>query len=75
MIPGYKRRIIRPTTDEERSVVTYVQRVLRCQETGEMNEETIMRIRGMQALFGLRTTGIIDDDTAEQIERIFPTGA
>lgn len=76
MLPiWYTRRIITATTDDERDAVTYVQRVLRCKETGEMDNETVSHIRGIQALFGLRTTGIIDDATAEQIERIFPYGA
>jgi hypothetical protein len=75
MLPGYKRRIIVATTDAEKEVVIYVQRVLRCNETGVMDEDTKSHLRGLQALFGLRTTGIIDDATAEQIDRIFPEGA
>jgi hypothetical protein len=75
MLPGYKRRIIVATTDAEKEVVIYVQRVLRCNETGIMDDDTKSHLRGLQALFGLRTTGIIDDATAEQIDRIFPEGA
>jgi hypothetical protein len=75
MLPGYKRRIIVSTTDAEKEVVIYVQRVLRCNETGIMDDDTKSHLRGLQALFGLRTTGIIDDATAEQIDRIFPEGA
>lgn len=75
MLPGYKRRIIVATTDAEREVVIYVQRVLRCNETGIMDDDTKSHLRGLQVLFGLRATGIIDDATAEQIDRIFPEGA
>lgn len=72
----YSRRIITPVTEQEHEAVAYVQRVLGVpKETGEMDEETISHIRGIQALFGLRCTGIIDDATAQQIERIFPYGA
>lgn len=71
----YDRRIYTVTTDYEREAVTYVQRVLRCKETGELDNETVSHIRGLQVLFGLRPSGIIDDATAEQIERIFPYGA
>jgi hypothetical protein len=71
----YSRRVYAVTNQEERDTVTYVQRVLGLPETGELTEETKSHIRGLQSLFGLRTTGIIDDATAEQIERIFPYGA
>lgn len=71
----YDRRIYTVTTDYEREAVTYVQRVLRCKETGELDNETVSHIRGLQVLFGLHPSGIIDDATAEQIERIFPFGA
>jgi murein L,D-transpeptidase YcbB/YkuD len=76
MLPfWYDRRIITPTTEKEHEAVKYVQRVLRCNESGEMDEETKSHIRGIQSLFGLRTTGIIDDATAEQINIIWPEGA
>lgn len=73
--PWYDRRIYAVTTEREREAVTYVQRVLGLRETGELNEETKSHIRGLQVLFGLRPSAIIDDATAEQIERIFPYGA
>ncbi len=71
----YERRIYAVTNEREREAVVYVQRVLGLEESGELTEETKSHIRGLQALFGLRTSGIIDDATAEQIERIFPYGA
>jgi len=66
----WKRNIIRPTTDFEHDAVVHVQRVLRCPETGEMDESTISHIRGLQQLFGLPVTGIIDEATATQVDRL-----
>ncbi|UVD39711.1 hypothetical protein SEA_ROSEPHARIE_47 [Streptomyces phage RosePharie] len=74
-IPWYERRIYAVTTEQEREAVLHVQLVLGIDQTGELDEPTKSHIRGLQSLFGLRTTGIIDDATAEQIERIFPYGA
>ena len=75
ILSWYKRRIIAPTTDEEHESVRHVQRVLRCDTTGELDEATRSHIRGLQVLFGLNPTGFIDDATAEQVERIWPHGA
>lgn len=66
----WKRTIIRPATAFEHDAVTHTQRVLRCEETGEMDDVTVSHIRGLQLLFGLRATGVLDGPTAEQIERI-----
>lgn len=66
----WKRTIIRPATQFERDAVTHTQRILRCEETGEMDEATISHIRGLQMLFGLRVSGVLDEATAVQIERI-----
>lgn len=71
----FKRTIIRPATQFERDAVTHVQRVLRCPETGEMDEATISHIRGLQQLFSLRVTGVLDEATAIQVERIREYGA
>lgn len=71
----FKRTITKPANQFERDAVTHVQRVLRCPETGEMDEITVTHIRGMQSLFGIRTTGVIDLETAEQIERIRSYGS
>lgn len=73
--PWYKRRVYAVTNESERETVLHVQLVLGLEQTGELDEATKSHIRGMQSLFSLRTTGIIDDPTAEQIERIFPFGA
>ncbi|HEY6018851.1 MAG TPA: peptidoglycan-binding domain-containing protein [Candidatus Paceibacterota bacterium] len=66
----FKRDIYRVTTEFERTAVTHVQRVMRCPETGELDEATSGHLRGLQSLFGLQVTGILDGATAEQIERI-----
>lgn len=71
----FKRTIIRPTTQFERDAVTHVQRVLRCNENGEMDESTISHIRGLQQLFGLQVTGVLDEATAKQVERIRTYGS
>lgn len=65
-----KRPIYCPANDFERDAVRHSQRVLRCTETGEMDQEFIARLRGAQALFGLPVTGVLDLATAEQIERM-----
>ncbi len=65
-----KRDIVRPSNDFEREAVRHAQRVLRCTVTGEMDHEFIVRLRGLQMLFGLRVSGYLDLDTAEQIERL-----
>jgi len=70
----YERRIIAPTSEEDRRALRYVQRVLGMVPSGEMDEETRARLRGLQNLFGLSVTGILDDETATQIQRIFPEG-
>lgn len=71
----FKKRIIIVTTDVERECVKHVQRVLSLEETGEMDPNTQSKIRGVQYIFGLRPSGILDEATAEEIDRIFPYGA
>lgn len=71
----YKRRIYAPVTEQEHAAVKYVQQVLHCNETGELDESTVSHIRGFQSLFGLPVSGIIDDATAEQINHVWPEGA
>lgn len=65
-----KRDIIAPANEFEREAVRHSQRVLRCTETGEMDHEFIVRLRGIQLLFGLPVTGALDLATAEQIEKM-----
>lgn len=71
----YRRRIMTPVTRHDHDAVRYVQHVMTLPESGEMDEATTCRIRGLQALFGLKVTGVIDDATAAQVDRIWPEGA
>lgn len=66
----WKREIITPVTPFEIAAVTHAQRVMRCDETGKMDEQTISHLRGIQNLYGLRTTGTLDEATAIQLERM-----
>lgn len=71
----YKRKVMVPTTEADRVAVRHAQRVLGMQETGEMDDETRGRLRGVQLLFKLQPTGILDDATASKIDELFPEGA
>lgn len=71
----YRRPIIVVTNDSERFAVTHVQKALGWPETGEMDEGTRAHLRGLQSLFGLHVTGILDLETAEQVERIREYGS
>lgn len=71
----YRRRIVVPVTQADHEAVKHVQRVMTIPETGNLDEATTCRIRGLQALFGLTVTGVVDDATAQQIDRIWPEGA
>ncbi len=66
----HKRDIVRPSNDFEREAVRHAQRVMRVPVTGEMDEATIVHLRGIQHVFGLPVTGILDKATAEEIENI-----
>lgn len=66
----WKRTIIAPANQFERDAVTHAQRVMRCPETGQMDEATITHLRGLQLLFGLAPTGELNEETARQIERV-----
>jgi hypothetical protein len=71
MTPDWiKRDIMRPANEFERSAVRQAQRVLRLEETGEMDEATVSHLRGFQVLFGLRPTGMLDKATATKLEAI-----
>lgn len=47
--------------------VDVVQTKLRAVRTGIYDEQTIVRVRGYQRLFGLKVTGIVDEQTASMI--------
>lgn len=71
----YKRRVIVPVTEADHAAVAHAQRVLGMDPTGDMDEETRGRLRGVQSLFRLPVTGILDDATASKIDELFPEGA
>lgn len=71
----WKRTIRRPANQFERDAVLHVQRVLRCDETGEMDQSTISSILGIQHLFGLNPTGVIDEPLAKEIDRLRTWGS
>lgn len=58
------------TNDKEREVVIAVQRTLGVPMTGEMDTPTRMKIRGVQALFKLPFTGILDQKTLDKINEM-----
>lgn len=51
-------------------VIRDIQRTLAVPQTGEMDKSTIDHLKGLQHLFGLNATGVIDEETAVQIERL-----
>lgn len=71
----FKRRVIVPVTEADHAAVRHVQRVLGMTETGDMDEELRASLRGFQRLFHLPSTGILDQQTAEKIDQLFPEGA
>lgn len=68
----FPRDIIAPVSDREHEAVRIAQRVVHLNPTGEMDEPTKAALRGLQMLFGLVVTGILDAATAEQIDRLRP---
>lgn len=66
----FDRDIIYPVGEFECEAVKHAQRVLRLEETGIMDQSTRSHIQGLQALFMLRVTGILDLPTAQKIEEI-----
>lgn len=70
-----KRDIVVATNQFEIDAVTHIQRVMRCAETGQIDETTASHLRALQVLFNLPPTGYLDVATAEQIERLQVWGA
>jgi hypothetical protein len=59
-----------PISVYSRETIANIQRTLMCTETGEWDEPTIAHLKGLQQLFGITPTGVVDLDTAIQIERL-----
>ncbi len=64
------RSIYVSTSKEERDIVRTVQRTLQIAQTGEMDVDTRMRVRGLQMLFRLPATGILDEATLSKINEM-----
>lgn len=58
------------SNDEQAEIVRRVQRTLGVPISGELDQQTRMKIRGVQALFKLPFTGILDQKTLAKIEEI-----
>ncbi|MFD5107136.1 peptidoglycan-binding domain-containing protein [Streptomyces cinereoruber] len=66
------RVIIAPANASEREAVRTAQRALRLAETGEMDESTKAALRGVQQLFKLPVSGVLDRPTCEALDRLRP---
>lgn len=68
----FERDVITPVSEAEKAAVRVAQRATRCAPTGEMDTATKTALRGVQYLFGLPVTGILDLATAQKIETLRP---
>lgn len=66
----YKQQPHSPAQVYDADVIRDIQRTLSVKETGEMDSTTVNHIKGLQHLFGITATGVIDLETAVQIERL-----
>lgn len=66
----FDRDIIFPSSEFDHEAVKHAQRVLRLEESGIMDEKTRSHIQGIQGLFQLKVTGILDLQTAIALEKI-----
>lgn len=64
------RDIIAPVSEAEHAAVRRAQRALRLAESGEMDEPTKASLRGVQHLFKLPVTGVLDRETAQALGRL-----
>lgn len=76
MTPTWLRRpVVVVTNEKDRFAVLHVQKALGWAETGEMDDAFKSHLRGLQMLFSLPCTGILDEATAEQVERLREYGS
>lgn len=69
--PGwFDRDIIFPANEFEHEAVRHAQRVMGVYESGIMDQPTRARLQGIQSLFRLRVTGMLDLPTAMKLEEI-----
>lgn len=69
-IDWYDREFILPATDREHEAVRLVQRVLRVEPTGDLDQATMAALRGFQGVMGIFPSGFLDRKTAEVIDRM-----
>jgi len=62
--------VVTVVNETDRVAVRHAQRVLRLEETGDLDSETRAHLRGFQGLFGLRQTGFLDQETALKLETV-----
>ena len=67
-----ERVIIAPANKAEREAVRTAQRALRIAETGAMDDVTRAALRGVQQLFKLPVSGVLDRPTCEALDRLRP---
>lgn len=63
-------RVMVVVNEADRVAVRHAQRVLRLEETGELDDQTKAYLRGFQGLFGLPRTAILDEATAIKLEQV-----
>ena len=59
-----------PNNEKDRQRLLNVQLVLRVTQTGEMDNATIVTIRGTETLLGLKPTGVIDKTTYDKFMKL-----
>ena len=67
-----ERVIIAPANAAEHEAVKTAQRALRLAETGEMDEDTRRALRGVQQLFKIPVSGVLDRATCEALDKLRP---
>lgn len=71
LIPSWFRKQPRgPQGVYKADVIRDIQRTLSVPETGVWDQQTESHVRGLQHLFGIAPSGVIDEETAVQIERL-----
>lgn len=66
----YKPQPPSPLSVYDAQCISDIQRTLMCPETGEWDSNTVSHLKGLQQLFSIKPSGIVDRDTAIQIERL-----
>jgi hypothetical protein len=66
------REIYVPVSPAEHDAVRVAQRLFRLEPTGDMDEPTRASLRGLQRLHGITVTGLLDEATAEVIDKLRP---